>query len=194
METKLVVEALLSVASDTEYMSNALYGCHILNDTDRNWSPNPHSEYPWITAFTNPYFLMVVDKQVHVYVIGNKDKGKTYNVLNIEGYSCEHWTLAKSGIIKNITDSIKESQRQFLPSPISQRIMLLTPWREGYSMKFEDNIYIFNRQARDDNMLKKSKWSIGLDIYSTNQPEYTTSVAEILKECFKELEESEETT
>lgn len=190
--TKEIIEAILYKSQNREYMEQCLQICHILNDSDRNWQPIEHTELFYAESFVNPYYLMIVDKQIHVYLIGEKDKGKTYNVLNIEGFNYEKLTLAKSAIIKHITDNIKDSQKQFLPSPASQRILYINKQRDN-TETVENNIYIFNRKDTDDNILKRnSKWSIGQDNYAADQPEYTASVSEILKECFKELEENEE--
>ena len=190
--TKEIIEAILYKSQNREYMEECLQICHILNDTDRNWQPVEHTELFYAENFSNPYYLMIVDKQIHVYLIGEKDKGKTYNVLNIEGFNYEKLTLAKSAIIKHITDNLKDSQKQFLPSPLSQRILYINKQRDILET-VENNMYIFNRVTGDDNILKRnSKWTVGYDIYSADQPEYTTSLSDILKECFIELEENEE--
>ena len=190
--TKEIIEAILYKSQNREYMEECLQICHVLNDTDRNWQPVEHTELFYAESFSNPYYLMIVDKQIHVYLIGEKDKGKTYNVLNIEGFNYEKLTLAKSAIIKHITDNLKDSQKQFLPSPLSQRILYINKQRDILET-VENNMYIFNRVTGDDNILKRnSKWTVGYDIYSADQPEYTTSLSDILKECFIELEENEE--
>lgn len=193
MVTKEIIESLLYVAESQYAMRQNLRICHVLNDSDRNWEPIEHNEFHFINNFKNPYFLMVVDKQVHVYLIGEKDKGKTYNILNIEGNNTELFTLAKTGLIKEITDTLKESQEQFLPSPLSQRILYINKIRKPVydELTYHQNteIYIFNRTDKNDKILRKSKWTLGTDIYSAALPEYTTSVNEILKECLKEMEE-----
>lgn len=190
--TKELIEAILYKSQNREYMEECLQICHVLNDSDRNWQPVEHTELFYAESFSNPYYLMIVDKQIHLYLIGEKDKGKTYNVLNIEGFNYEKLTLSKSAIIKHITDNIKDSQKQFLPSPLSQRIFYINKQKDN-SETVENNLFIFNRVSGDDNILKKdSKWTIGHDIYSASQQEYTTRVSEILAECFKELEEGEE--
>ncbi len=190
MKTKEITEGLLYVAQDERYMRMCLEICHVLNDRDRNWSSSEHTEFHFLDSFRNPYFLMFVDKQIHLYLIGDKAKGKTYNILNIEGYDTELFTMAKSAINKEIVDTLRESRKQFLPSPLSQRIIFINSLKGEFSGKFEDlDIYIFNRSENDDNILKKGKWTLGLDMYSAGQREYITSVSEILKECLKELEE-----
>lgn len=193
MRTKEIIEGLLNVAEYPYNMTQNLRICHILNDSDRAWESVDHNEFHFLDSFKNPYFLMVVDKQVHVYLIGDKNKGKTYNILNIEGNNTELLTLSKSGLIKEITDTLKDSQEQFLPSPLSQRILYINkvhkPVYDELTYHQNTEIYIFNRTDKNDKILRKSKWTLGTDIYSAALPEYTTSVNEILKECLKEMEE-----
>ena len=197
MRTKEIVEGLLYEADNSAAMMKKLRICHIINDSDRNWISKGHSEFYFLENFKNPYFIEVIDKQIYVYLIGDETKGKNYSILSIEGNTTSLLTMSKSALIDHIKESLKECRNQFLPSGLSQRIIFIGKTSGDKVTENDldidgdgnDDIFIFNRQAQDDNILKKSKWSLGTDIYSAAQPEYTTSALEIIRECLKELDE-----
>lgn len=184
MITKEVIEGLLYITDHRELTTDCLLASHILNDDDRNWQPIQHSEFYFINSFKYCTYLIIIDKQVHVYLIGDRAKGRTYNILSINGFSCEHFIMSKSEFISYIKEESKESDLMYLPQGFGQRIIYLSP-------DYENNIcesYIFNRQTLDSNLFRKSKWSFGTDIYSVNQPEYTTKADIILKEILSEID------
>ena len=49
-------------------------------------------------------------------------------------------------------------------------------------------VYIFNKIG-GKKLFSKSTWSIGTDIYSVDALTYETSADEIIKECYKHIEE-----
>ena len=85
MLTKEIVEGLLYNTHHRDILIKCLSAMHVLNDTDRNWKPEQHTEFHFIDNFQTPYFLMVVDKLVHVYLIGDRAKNRSFNILDIEG-------------------------------------------------------------------------------------------------------------
>lgn len=178
MVTKDIVEAILYLKPDTYKNFRA---AHIINDTDRNWTAKQHDEYPYINAFTNPHFLIIISKQIHVYIIGDKANNKSYNMINIEGFNADHMTLT----IKNLWGEIKNSVKAdvFLPDNIYERVIFI---------KNDDTLYIFNRINTKGNLMSKnSEWTLGVDPYTMDQPRYVTNVWEILLAIQQEIEEDE---
>ena len=186
MRTKTVVEGILYVSGNNRLVRNAFEICHIINETDRNWQSKPHIELFYLDNFKRPYFLMVVDKQLHVYVIGDKAKGKTYNIIGIEGFSAEHYTMSKGDLRNKIYQDAKESRQLYLPEGFNQRIIFVKPDYDMHSLSDKD-IYCFNRQSISGTLFSKSTWSIGPNVYSVTQPEYNTTASSILQAIFTEF-------
>ena len=183
MKTQEIIEGLLYITDNRELISKCLMACHVLNDTDRDWGPIQHSEFHFLDDFKYCDFLVIVDKLIHVYLIGEKPKGRSYNILQIEGFTCELLTMSKTELTKHIKEQAKEVQKMYLPDGFIQRIIYLKP-------DYKNNIvepFIFNRQQLDDKLFKPGKWNFGTDIYSLNQPEYDTKAEDILKEILKEI-------
>lgn len=186
MITKNIVEGILYVSGNNRIVRNAFEICHIINDTDRNWQSKPHLELFYLDNFKRPYFLMIIDKQLHVYVIGNKSKGLAYNIIGIEGFSAEHYNMSKGELKKKILQDAKESRKLYLPEGFNQRIIFIKPDYEMQSLSDKD-IFCFNRQSINGTLFSKSTWSLGPDVYSVTQPEYDTTASDILKEILDEF-------
>ena len=184
MKTQEVIEGLLYISNNKELTISCLTACHILNSSDRNWKPIQHGEFHFLEEFKYCSYLILIDKQIHLYLLGNRSKGRTYNILNIEGFSCEHFILSKSDLIQLIKEESKATDKLYLPEGFSQRVIYLQPDYTNNTCKS----YIFNREASDSTLFRKSKWSLGTNIYSADQPEYTTKCDTILKEILGELE------
>lgn len=180
MRTQEVIEGLLYKIYNKEEAIKNLKTCHILSK-ERNWQAKEHEEFYFLDKFLDPYYLIVIDKQIHVYIIGEKSKGKSFNILNIEGFNTELWNMSKGDLVEKIKETVKWSNNQFLPNNIFQRIVFIDNYRNN------SEIFCFNRIAIDDRILKKSKWSIGSDIYNMSNPEYKTSGIEIIKEMLKDI-------
>ena len=172
MTTKDVIEALLSICPNSHKYLKAM---HIINDTDRNWQARRHDEYPFISAFSNPKFLSVINKQIHIYIIGDTFKKRNYNILNIEGFSANHMILSKGELKNHIKENVKE--KVFLPDNGNERIIFIS----------DDNMYIFNRMGFKRDMYAKAEWTFGTDIYSMDVPKYNTSATEILNNICDEF-------
>lgn len=186
MRTKTLVEGILYVSGNNHLVRQCFEICHVINDTDRNWQSKPHIELFYLDYFKRPYFLMIVDKQLHVYIIGDEAKGRSYNIINIEGYSGNHMTMAKGALKKMIYDDAVAEKDLYLPPSFSQRIIFIKPSYDKGQILDED-IYAFNRQEIKGHLFYKSTWSIGPDIYSVSQPEYETNAHEILNAIFEEF-------
>lgn len=183
MKTQEVIEGLLYITDNRDLTIECLRACHILNDSDRNWEPMQHSEFHFLDSIKYCSYLIVIDKQVHVYLLGERSKGRTYNVLNVEGFTCNHMVISKGDLIKHIKAESKITDKLYLPESFGQRIIFLKP---DYINNL-CNPFIFNRLSLDSNMFRKSSWNFGTDIYSANQPEYTTKCDDILKEILNEV-------
>lgn len=165
MVTKDIVEAILYMNSNSYKYLKAI---HVINNTDRNWTAREHKEYPFIKAFSNPSFLVIINKQIHVYIIGDNFKQRNYNIINIEGFNSNHMIMSKGELKKHIKESVKE--KVFLPDNGNERIIFIK----------NEKIYIFNRVGFKRDMFSKSEWTFGTDIYSMDTPRYETSANEIL--------------
>lgn len=182
MTTEQVVEAILNINPYTEKLFRA---AHVINDTDRKWKAKPHSEYPFLKYFFDPKFIVIISKQIHVYLVGDKDKGKTYHIINIEGYHADHLVTP----LKDLTGKIKEavSAKLFLPNNFYDRIIYM----------HDEELFIFNRvTALNCNMFtSKSKWTFGTTAdtiynvdYEANINEKNTSAYEILNQIYDTIE------
>ena len=182
MLTKDIIEGLLYITNYRELTKDCLKACHII-DTGRNWQPVQHPELYFLDSFKLCSYLIIIDKQVHVFLLGDKIKNKTYNVLNIEGFTCELLNLNTSDLIKYIKEECKKVDKYYLPSIFNQRIIYLNP---NYTTE-ECDVFIFNKQDFDSNLFKKATWSIGRDMYSMNNPEHILKAEDILKEILQEV-------
>ena len=172
MTTKEITEAILYLNPDTYKHFRA---AHIINDSDRQYKPIAHPEYPFINAFKDPRFLIVISKQIHVYIIGEKSKGKRYNIINIEGFSADHMTLTKSLLTNLIKTTV--SEKLFLPYSYQDRIIYM----------YREELFIFNRQDIKGTIFSKSEWSLGINIYDASIKTYKTNAWEILKAIYEEF-------
>ena len=186
MQTKEIVEGLLYNTHHRDILIKCLSSTHVLNNTDRNWEPVQHTEFHFLEEFDQPYFLMIVDKLVHVYLIGEKSKNRSYNILNIEGNNTDLLTLPKSELINYIKEQSKETGKYYLPELFGSRIVFIKPDYIN-NLLGNDDIYIFNKQSLDNSIFRKGLWSIGHDVYSVNQPEYELETHVILREILKEI-------
>lgn len=174
MTTKEITEAILYLNPSTYKHFRA---AHIINDSDRQYKPVAHPEYPFISAFKDPKFLVIISKRIHVYIIGEKaaGKGKRYNIINIEGFSADHMTLTKS----NLTGLIKKtvSEKLFLPYSYQDRIIYM----------HDEELFIFNRQDIKGTIFSKSEWTLGINIYDASIKSYKTNAWDILKAIYGEF-------
>lgn len=182
MTSQDIVEAILSINPDVKPLFTA---AHIISK-ERQYGPKGHPEYPFLKNFFDPKFIVVISKQIHVYIIGDKDKGKKYHIVNIEGYHADHMVMT----LKELTGVIKETvnAKLFLPNNFYDRIIYM----------HNDELFIFNRvNALNCNMFtSKSKWTFGqlastiYDVdYESTIGEKNTNAYEILNEIYKEIDE-----
>ena len=72
MTTKDIVEAILSINPNIKSLFAA---SHIISE-ERNYTANAHPEYPFLKYFFDPSFIVIISQQIHVFLIGDKDKGQ----------------------------------------------------------------------------------------------------------------------
>jgi len=167
MTTKDIVEAMLYINKSTY---KAFRIGHVINDRDRNWKAKQHDEYIFLKAFTNPKFLIIIEKQIHIYIIGDKFDKRKYNIINLEGHHADHMVLSKNELIGEIKATYKNDT--FLPANLYERIIYID----------NGSIGIFNRFCGKGTLFSKSEWTVGVDMYSMDAPRYTKSGHDILKE------------
>ena len=181
MNTKEITEALLSMNPNILPMFRA---AHIISE-ERQYSPKGHPEYPFLKHFFDPKMIVIISKQIHVYIIGDKDKGKLYHILNIEGYTADHLVMTlrelSYQIKKTVTDPL------FLPDNMYDRIIYM----------HNEELFIFNRvTALNCNMFTtKSTWTYGNradTIYDADLElhisEKNTNAWEILNQIYDTIE------
>lgn len=173
MLTKSIVEGILYASGGNPIVRECFELCHIINKTDRNWQSIPHLELFYMDYFKRPRFLMVVDKLVHLYIIGDKSKGVTYNIICIDGFNAEHLTIPKGALKQRILSDSKETKALYLPENFNQRIVWINPDYTNNTLP-DSCITIFNKTSSRGTIFDKNiKVSLGVDIYSANAPEYT---------------------
>lgn len=164
MTTQDIVEAILSINPNVKPLFKA---AHIISE-ERQYGPKAHSEYPFLKFFFDPKFIVVISKQIHVYIIGDKDKGKKYHVLNIEGYHADHLVIT----LKELTEIIKTtvSEKLFLPNNFYDRIIYM----------HNEELFIFNRvNALNCSMFTgKSKWTYGNSASTIYDVDYEATISE----------------
>ena len=186
MLTKEIIEGLLYITRHRDILVKCLSAMHILNNTDRNWQPIQHTEFHFLNEFREPYFLMIVDKQIHVYLIGDRSKNRSYYILNIEGYNTELLNMPKSELTNYIKEQSKETRKLYLPELFGQRIIFIKPDYIN-NLLGEDDVYIFNKQTFDNELFRKGAWNFSTNIYKVDQPEYEMKAEKILQEIMKEI-------
>ena len=182
MTSKEVVEAILAINPSTYDKFRA---CHLINDEDRRWTAVGHPEYPFIKYFFDPHFIVIISKRIYVYIVGDKDKGRKYHILCLEGYHADHMVIGLNDLTGVIKTSV--SEKLFLPNNFYDRIIYM----------HDEELFIFNRvSALNCNMFtSKSKWTYGTTadtIYSVDYEarikEKNTSAREILVEIYDTIE------
>ena len=184
MTTQDITEALLSINPKLYPIFKA---SHVISD-DRPWMAKAHPEYNFIKYFFDPSFIVIISKQIHIYIVGDKDKGKTYHIINLEGYHADHLVMG----LRELTGLIKETvnSKLFLPNNFYDRIIYM----------HDEELFIFNRvSALNCSMFtSKSKWTFGTradtiyDVgYESNIKEKNTNASQILDEIYKEIESKE---
>lgn len=182
MTAQDITEAILSINPKVESLFRA---AHIISD-DRKYGPKGHPEYPFLKHFFDPKFIVVISKQIHVYIIGDKDKGKKYHIVNIEGYHADHMVIT----LRELTGLIKTTvnEKLFLPNNFYDRIIYM----------HNEELFIFNRvNALNCSMFTgKSKWTYGnsastiYDVdYEATIKERNTSAYKILDQIYLDIEE-----
>lgn len=181
MNTKDLVEGLLYIKPDLELYFRAAQLIDSL-DEKRNWKPVEHNEIGFINKFTNPKFIVIIETQIHVFIIGDpyvdefgKDRG--FHVYIVEGFNCKHTAIDKNRLIGEVKN--RTSEDRFLPEGYMKRILYMD----------SNSIYVWNRIDGKNSLFGKTKWSVGTDVYNVNVPAYETSADTILKECYKEIED-----
>lgn len=177
MRTKDAIEGLLYVNGNHENIRKCVELCHL-----DKWESKPHLELFFIDKFKFPKFLMIVDKLVHVYVIGDKDKNRAYNILKIDGFNAQHMLLTKSEIRVNIKEDSEIDDELYLPDAMLKRIIYIEPSFDGVS------VVVFNKHD-----LKKlwttGDWTIGTDCYSADLKRHSLHPYQILQNILGELDD-----
>ena len=178
MTAQDVVEALLSINPN---VYKNLKAAHVISD-DRPWKAKAHPEYPFLKFFFDPRFIIIISKQIHVYIIGDKEKGNKYHILNLEGYHADHMVINKNELTKLIKDTV--NTKLFLPNSFYDRIIYM----------HDEELFIFNRvtSLHLSMFTSKSKWTVGADViynvdYESTISERNTNAYEILKEIYNEF-------
>lgn len=166
-----------------ELSRECLTAAHVLNNHDRNWQPVQHPEFYFLDSFKHCLYIVAIDVQVHVYMIGDRAKGRTYDVLNIEGNSCQHLTLSKGDIIQHIRNTIELAGEEYLPDKFMQRLIFMQPDYINGICEYT----IFNKEAFSSQMFRRAEWTLGTNIYKVEQRSYKTKAADILRNMLAEV-------
>ncbi len=179
MTAQDLVEGLLSINPKIEPLLRAI---HVIAEPDRLWTANAHPEYTFLKYFFDPHIITIISKQIHVYIIGDKDKGNRYHIINLEGYHADHLIINKNELTRLIKETV--SEKLFLPNNFYDRIVYM----------HDEGLFIFNRvTSLHLNMFtSKSKWTVGADTiynvdYESTISERNTNAYEILKEIYNEF-------
>lgn len=181
MKTKDLVEGILFMNPALEIFFKA---AHIIDhkDESRDWKPVEHKEIGFINKFTNPKFIVIVETQIHVFMIGDPytdeyGNGKGFHVYIIEGFNCKHTAIDKNKLLGEVKNRTKEDR--FLPDGYMKRIIYMDT----------KSVYIFNKIDGKSSLFGKATWSMGTNVYNVDVPAYTTSAETILKQCYDTVEE-----
>lgn len=175
MTAQDIVEAILSINPNVKPLFSA---AHIISK-ERNYGPKAHPEYPFLKNFFDPKFIVIISKQIHVYIIGDKDKGKNYHIINIEGYHADHLVISLKELTKVIKNTV--SEKLFLPNNFYDRIIYM----------HNDELFIFNRvNALNCNMFTgKSKWTYGNSASTIYDVDYESTISERNTDAWKILDQ-----
>lgn len=181
MNAQDVTEAILSINSNLVPQFRA---AHIITD-ERQYTAKPHPEYPFLKYMFDPKFIIIISKQIHVYLVGDKDKGKKYHIINIEGYHADHLVIGLRELTKLIKTTVNE--KLFLPNNFYDRIIYI----------HNEELFIFNRvdKLSCSMFTSKSKWTFGnradtiYDVdYEATINERNTSASDILEQIYDTIE------
>lgn len=157
MITKNIIEGKLYISNHREMLIKILKDLKIPIEESEQ-----HSELYFLDFFKECAFLQIIDKQITIYFIGTRYKGKKYNILKITGNTCMLQVLSKNELINQIVEEQKITEKEYLPLPFAQRIVFINP--EYDKDKYKP--FVFNRMTFDEKMFRKSDWSIGTNMYS----------------------------
>lgn len=178
MRTKDLVEGILYMNPTLRLLFEA---AHII-DKDRDWKPVEHNEIGFIHKFRDPKFIVIVETQIHVLMMGDPyidefGNERGFHVYIIEGPNCKHTAIDKKKLIEEV--KAITNQERFLPEGYMNRIIYMDT----------NNVCIFNKMDGKNNLFGKSKWSLGSNIYDVSIPSYDTSADVILRQCYEQVEE-----
>lgn len=189
MNAQDITEALLNINPELEKIFRAI---HVVSK-DRDWKGKAHPELNFIKHFYRPKFLVIISKQIHIYIIGDSDKGHTYHILNLEGYHADYMVISK----KDLNDVIKNtvSEALFLPDDFYDRIIYINDIPKDVEDE-RNHVFVFNRVTKlNSSMFRVSKWTIGADViydvdneinnYNDKNTNATKILAQIYDDCFK---------
>lgn len=200
--TQLFAEGILYHADDRKVMYECLKLCQIIDWQYRPYEPVDHPELYFLRRFRRPYFLIIVDNLMQVYVIGDRafrsGYSKTdqkhrynYNVLKFEGFNAYHYTWTGTDIQRDIRKDLGKTRKQFMPET-ERRIIFIKPNYDAeiFEKKLNDeHLFIFNKQKHTGSFFANDEWSLGVDIYSLSQPTYKIKASDILKSMMYELDD-----
>ena len=170
MTTKDVVEGLLYVCPKAAV---PLWVANVISD-ERFWGAVEHKELTFMRYFLDPRFLIIVESQIHVYIIGDPVAKNAYNIINIEGFHVDHFVISKQQLREEIKSAVSEPR--FLPDAYVKRIIFM----------HDQDLYVFNR-FDDKKLLSKTQWTIGTDIYDANAKGYSISINDLFREIEDEF-------
>lgn len=177
MLTKNIIEGSLYISNHREMMINILKDLKIPIEESEQ-----HTELYFLDSFKFCAYLQIIDKQITTYFIGERYKGKKYNILKITGNTCSLQILSKNELINQIVEEQKLTEKEYLPLPFAQRIVFINP--EYDKDKYKP--FVFNRMTFDEKMFRKSDWSIGTNMYSLDNT-YRLHGTTILKNMLNDI-------
>lgn len=177
MLTKNIIEGCLYISNHREMLINILKDLKIPIEESEQ-----HTELYFLDSFKSCAYLQIIDKQITTYFIGERYKGKKYNILKITGNTCSLQILSKNELINQIVEDQKITEKEYLPLPFVQRIVFINPEYDTNKYK----TFVFNKMTFDEKMFRKADWSIGTNMYSLDNT-YRLHGTTILKNILNDI-------
>lgn len=153
-----------------------------LINVDRKILPKFNAEIDFIEKFKFPKFLIIVDKLIHVYLIGEEINKMKAHVVEIIGHDLNKYEVSTAELIKIIRKNLNNDKDLYLPMSFYRKVIFISP---NYSTRTEltdDEVTVFSKNDVVRNFMDLGSWSAKIEDYSLDDREdFKAHTVEILR-------------
>lgn len=160
---------------------------NIFGKRNEKYEPKDHTEFHFIKNFNNPNIVVILNKTINAYIIGDRTERQNRSIISIKGDVSYLYNETKVQLIKRIRSEIKSEEDDFIPEQFCKRIIFIPKIKEGEDHNLNEiQAYFFNKIS-NGSLLRRGEWTITPDIYNLEERKYKTDFNEIMKNIMKEI-------